>query len=185
MKLKSFKINKKFTWFVFFLIMEFACTTVPLKESIKYENIEIIGDKNFILQTQRALALLKDKHYKAFYMCQQYLGRIVLSSSSGVKPWEKTPTYEVGKLTAYYGLKWYAGTIAHDAFHSQLYQEYLMKNPQTKRVPDSIWLGKEAEEKCLTYQHQVLKKLGATLSMLRYLRSLPATEYWNQQNVYW
>ncbi len=60
-----------------------------------------------------------------------------------------------------------------------------MKNPQTKRVPDYIWLGKEAEEKCLTYQYQVLKKLGATLSMLRYLRSLPATEYWNQQYVYW
>jgi hypothetical protein len=185
MKLKSLKRNMKITSFVLFLLIAFACTTVTKKESVNYGNIVIVGDKNFIVQTQKALALLKEKDHKAYFFSQTYLSRIVLSKNSGVKPWQQLPTYEVGQLTAYYGLEWYASTIAHEAFHSKLYFDYLNKNPDSGRIPETIWSGQEAELKSLNYQYRVLKKLGATLAMLRYLHSVSESEYWNHQSIYW
>jgi hypothetical protein len=85
--------------------------------------------------------------------------------------WENPPRYQVGKKTIEAGTVWYAGTIVHDACHSQLYHDYLFKN-QTAEVPYNEFGGEDSERKCLNVQLKALEEIGAEQEILDYVKDL-------------
>ncbi len=144
-----------------------------LKREIKKvrDGIVIEGNGRFVAQTKRALGLLKTKSnciYKNTIL--PHIKKIKLHKTSGMNVFAKVPAYEVGKQTAFSSLKWYASTIAHDAYHSKLYFDY--KNKHGGRVPRYVFASPEAEKKCIKLQIKVAKKIGASVVDIKYLKSL-------------
>ena len=132
--------------------------------TVEVDNIEIQGDKNFINKTKSALKLLSRS--KTFQEIKKYLGKIKQTEkpTTVMVPWEKPPTCEVGQ-TYKSDIKWYASTIAHEAYHSYLYHN------------NQEYAGKNAEQNCVNIQIKVLEELGLGLLStgrrhINYLKSI-------------
>lgn len=134
-------------------------------------SIIIEGDNKFVTQTQKVLSLLK-KSVPRFYkqIIPTGIKKIKPHRTSGMNVFAKVPTYEVGKRTAFSPLKWYASTIAHDAYHSKLYFDYRSKHKG--RVPRQVFASPKAERKCIKFQIKVAEKIGASAADIKYLESL-------------
>lgn len=136
-----------------------------------FESLVLEGDKKFLVQTRRAIRLLKTKMPREFRkIVLPYVAKIKLHKSSGMNLWAKVPTYEVGKETAFYSLKWYASTIVHDAYHAKLYFDY--KRKHKGRVPVKVYKSQAAELKCLKAQISIARKLNMSKADIDYLKSL-------------
>lgn len=136
-----------------------------------FESLALEGDKKFLAQTQKAIRLLKTKTPKEFRnIVLPHVAKIKSHKSSGMNLWAKVPTYEVGKETAFYSLKWYASTIVHDAYHAKLYFDYKKKHKGA--VPAKIYKSQAAELKCLKVQISAAKKLKMPKADIDYLKSL-------------
>ena len=72
--------------------------------------IEVEGSDAFVSRTTEALTLLAAS--KSFGEVKKYLGRIKESQRSGMRAYDKPPTYEVGEATSKSNVIWYASTIA-------------------------------------------------------------------------
>lgn len=120
-----------------------------------------------------ALSLLQASAPDAYEKVETFIGIIEQSDRSGMAAYEQPPRYAVGDATAFYSVTWYASTIAHDATHSQLYHQYLVENGAP--VPDSVWTGVEVEQFCISYQLDVLKRIGGTTSEVDYLANQTGT----------
>jgi len=133
---------------------------------------EIVGSARFKHQIRQALTLLKTKDKAGYLIVTKYVGRIQQGERSGMWADKTPPTYEVNDATAFYSLTWCAATIAHDSFHSKLYHDY--RNPRKKRsakVPDSVWTGTVAEQKCMSHQLAVMKRIGAPEREIAYAKT--------------
>lgn len=119
------------------------------------DGIGVVGDKKFIEKTKSALILLRGS--KSFREIKGSIGIIEQSNRSGMIYWHEPPKYKVGKSTYDSDLKWYASTIAHDTYHSELYRRG--ENPN----------GKNAEVECLKLQRQVLLEIGGSSYFIRYI----------------
>jgi len=139
-----------------------------------YEGIKIKGNSEFIAQTRAALTLLEQKSPDAFKKIQTYVGIIEQGEHSGMWAWEQPPRYEVGDVTAFFSVTWYASTIAHDATHSELYAQYQAAHPG-EPVPEEAYGGVEIERFCIGYQLDVAKRIGAPQSEIDYLSTLDGT----------
>lgn len=85
-----------------------------------------------------------------------------------MKAWTKKPTFIVGARTWKHSALWYAGAIAHDAYHSKLYHE--AKRAIHGKEPDAgAWTGTEAEKQCLAFQRQILLELNADEKTIAYV----------------
>jgi hypothetical protein len=149
-------------------------TPAPPADPTIYGNIRIKGTNEFIIQTRAALALLEEKDSQAFNKIQTYVGIIEQGEHSGMWVWEVPPRYEVGDTTAFYSVTWYASTIAHDATHSELYQQYALAHPG-EVIPEQVYAGVDVEQFCNGYQLQVLKRIGAPQSEIDYMSTLDGT----------
>jgi hypothetical protein len=128
--------------------------------------IEVRGDDEFLLQTKKSLDLLKP--ISQFDIIQANIAVIRQGRRSGMKAWARKPTFLAGKCTWQHSTIWYAGAIAHDAYHSKLYRA--AKSALGDREPDAdAWTGAEAEKKCLAFQQRVLLELGADPAIIAYL----------------
>lgn len=136
-------------------------------------DVEILGSAKFKNQVSRALTLLKKEAPEAFAIVIKYVGRIEQGKRSGMWAYKNPPTFEVADRTAFYSITWCASTIAHDAFHSKLYHDY--KEKHSRRVPDDVWVGVEAEKKCLKHQLVVLKKIKAPKHEVTHLLKFDGT----------
>lgn len=132
------------------------------------DGIEVKGGGDFILRTKEVLDLLRPTAY--FQGIQRYAAMIKEGKRSGMKAYARKPTYVVGKPTWAHSALWYAGTIAHDSYHSKLYHEAKANN-QGKKPDADTWTGTEAEKKCLAFQLQVLEDLNADETMMAYVKA--------------
>jgi len=137
--------------------------------------VEIRGSPEFTRQTEKALSLLQNKAPDAFLKVQYFIGIIEQGEHSGMWAYEDPPRYEVSDMTAFYSVTWYAGTIAHDATHSQLYHEYLIQHGNP--VPQDVWGGTKVELFCILYQINVMKSIDAPQFEIDYLISLDGKYY--------
>ena len=137
--------------------------------------IEVRGSAAFRRQTQQALALLFP--LAQFQIIRTNLAMIRQARHSGMNARAKTPTFLVGKPTWSHSPVWYAGAIAHDAFHAELYSSAKQRRAGKEPLADS-WTGAEAEKKCLAFQRQVLLAVNADESMIGYV------ERWAQNPTY-
>ncbi len=149
-------------------------TPTTISDPSLYGSIKIKGNSEFITQTRAALTLLEQKDPDAFKKIQTYVGIIEQGEHSGMWAWEIPPRYEVGNVTAFYSVTWYASTIAHDATHSELYAQYQLTHPG-EPVPEDAYGGVEIERFCIGYQVEVAKRIGAPQSEVDYLSTLDGT----------
>ena len=144
---------------------------VPIQEmkeyTESYRNIEIQGSKAFIAETKKALDLLINN--KSFREVHSFIGKIKEARSSGMRAYDEIPTYEAGKATWTHSTIWYAGTIAHDGYHSLLYHKEKKRSKGIEPNPDS-WTGTSAEKRCIEFQLKVLMELSAEDYLIRYLQ---------------
>ncbi len=131
--------------------------------------IEIRGDAEFRIRSLESLSLLW--RARASELIHPYIAVIQQARRSGMKAWLERPTLTVGRATWQHSALWYAGAIAHDAYHSKLYQE--AKKALGGAAPDAdAWTGVTAERQCLEFQRQVLQQLDADSTMLAYIEDL-------------
>ena len=83
----------------------------------------------------------------------------------------KTPTFEVGKKTAFYSIPWYASVVVHEAVHARLYLNFSKQQPG-KKVPIAIFNTPTIERRCIKKQIEAGKKIGLPRADIKYLESL-------------
>jgi hypothetical protein len=147
--------------------LDFSRTLLPRhRHTFIIYGIEVRGDVEFRRRTEEALTLLR--RLDQFYIIGKNLAVVRQGRRSGMKAWAKKPTFIVGKPTWTHSALWYAGAIAHDAYHAKLYGD--AKTRDADQAPDAdTWTGAEAEKECLTFQRQVLADLNADETILNYV----------------
>ena len=147
-----------------------------------FEGIRIRGGSDFLLRTHEALALLRPT--SRFGEIRSNVGLICQGRRSGMKAWAKEPTFVVGKPTWNHSVLWYAGAIAHDAYHAKLYAD--AKQAVRGQEPDAdSWTGTEAEKWCLAFQRQVLLELKADSETISYLDECRKNPTYQGRNQGW
>src|ERR1043166_2845581 len=118
--------------------------------------IEIRGRRKFLIRTEEALSLLDQSSQSQFV--SRYIAIIRQGRRSGMKAWLEKPTFVVGAATWKHSALWYAGAIAHDAFHAKLYTD-ARRNLANEEPDADTWTGAEAEKRCLGFQRRTLMEL--------------------------
>jgi len=146
------------------------------------QGIEIRGGREFLIRTQEALTLLRP--LAQFTVIRDHLKIIRQGQRSGMKAWAAKPTFIVGKATWRHSPLWYAGAIAHDAYHAKLYVD--AKGDRGGTEPDAdAWTGADAEKECLQFQQQVLLALNADETILRYIDNCAENPTYQGRNQGW
>ena len=136
------------------------------RQSEVIDGIEVRGRAPFRARTREALELLRLS--PLFGAARNHIAVIRQGRCSGVKAWLEKPTFTVGKSTWRHSAVWYAGAIAHDAYHAKLYLD--AKGGKRGKEPDSdAWTGADAEKQCLAFQRQVLVELNADGTIIAYI----------------
>jgi hypothetical protein len=146
------------------------------------DGIEICGGQEFLIRTQDALALLGP--LAQFTVIRANLKIIRQGTRSGMKAWADKPTFVVGKATWRHSPLWYAGAIAHDAYHAKLYLDAKEDHDGTEPEVDT-WTGAEAEKKCLAFQQQVLLALNADETIIHYIENCALNPTYQGRNKGW
>jgi hypothetical protein len=137
--------------------------------------IEVRGSDSFRARTREALDLLGNTD--ALILLQNHVKVIRQGRRSGMRAWASRPTFVVGKATWRHSPLWYAGAIAHDAYHAKLYHE--AKQAGGGAEPEAgAWIGGGAERCCLEYQYAVLKALNSDAATLNYVAA------WHENPAY-
>jgi hypothetical protein len=146
------------------------------------DGMEIRGGPEFQIRTQEALALLRT--VAQFTLIRNHLKMIRQGQRSGMKAWADKPTFVVGKATWRHSPLWYAGAIAHDAYHAKLYFDAKGDHDSTEPEADA-WTGAKAERECLAFQQQVLLALNADETIIRYIENCALNPTYQGHNKGW
>jgi len=121
------------------------------------------GDDAFVRAIVDALDILKAKTPDAYALLEKHLVTIVCVKPSGVftkglSSRSRTvvgmgPGWSKGSIVEY------AGALAHEAYHCELYRCAEQSTPG-RSVPRDAYSGEHAESLCLKYQCDVLRRLG-------------------------
>lgn len=148
----------------------YAPAPLPVANSITDNSlgIKIVGQRDFVVQVKRALWLMKDKHPFSFVTTKKYVGVIQESASTWMTVGESPPVCLLSRKDAFSSLTWCAAMIAHETYHSKLYNDYRTQ----KGLPVPRWIngGPAAEHQCLRYQLSVGEFIGAPKSEINFLR---------------
>ena len=140
--------------------------------------VAVWGDESCLLETVEALDLLREKAPEHYAVVDQYVGVIHCSDEGdGMFVGDSPPRYRVGSATRETGTIWYASTIAHDAFHSKQFNDHRAAAPFS-RVPDAVYLGRNAEAEAIAFQTETLVLMEAPERMLEWVAVVLDTEYW-------
>lgn len=162
-----------------------APTLAPTSDAPLDVDIDLEGDGDFVAQATAALELLARRAPEALQRIDTHIATMrSVEAGSGMDVF--TQTYNVGDVTAFapgYSVDqqvlWFAGTIAHDACHSELFAE------------GETFAGKDAEVECLTVQLATLELLDDAATFDSYISGLitgaadPENQYWNNPNRHW
>lgn len=164
---------------VYLVVKEEFPTTLPTSSKTKnITSIKAVGDDKCIEEVNQSLALLKAKATGHFEVVVGYLGTIeCVSDNSGIFDYDKPARVKFAQLTLDEGVFWLAGAIAHEACHVKQYNDYKVEN-LTKKVPDEVYKGRNAESQCLDAQANALEKIGADKDTIDYVKKSINEEYW-------
>ncbi|MCL2116303.1 MAG: InlB B-repeat-containing protein [Methanobrevibacter sp.] len=146
----------------------------------KIKPIEIVGDATFMVNTRKALDVIKQSP-KDYELVTSYIDRIKQSTSSGMAAYENPPTFYVGDSTSTYSTTWYATCIVHDAYHSKLYHDYLATH---KTVPYNVWGNYTAEMKCVEVQISFQSVIRAPQHEIDHSISMRGQNWWDQPRTW-
>jgi hypothetical protein len=145
-----------------------------------YATVAIHGNTEFINATIKALEILKEQIPDAYNLVLKHVGDIVSGKPSGVFPdmlW-LGPTFVImGPAYSERTAIEYAGALAHEAYHCELYRRAEM-NGHGSSVPVHAYAGEDAEKLCLDYQCDVLRRLGLDQSIIEEYENGLQTRWW-------
>ncbi len=130
------------------------------------DGIAVRGNDEFRARTRESISLLKQT--KALAVIRSHLKIIRQGKRSGVRAWARRPAFVAGPATWQHSPLWYAGAIAHDAYHVKLYDAAKRATGGAEPAANT-WTGVTAEKKCLRFQYQVLLALNGDDSILEYI----------------
>ncbi len=130
------------------------------------DGIEVRGSARFRSRTGESLNRLRAT--PEFTLIREHLGVIRQGKRSGMQAWREKPTFVVGRRTWQHSALWYAGAIAHDAYHAKLYLDARKQFPGKNPDADA-WTGIESEKQCLSFQRGTLARIGADEKTLAYI----------------
>jgi hypothetical protein len=139
---------------------------IARRRSEDIEGIAVRGSAEFRARTREALMMLKPT--AAFPLVRSHVGLIRQGKRSGMRAWERKPAFVAGEPTWRHSPTWYAGAIAHDAYHSKLYSDAKLSGGGAEPAPHA-WTGLDAEKRCLAFQYTVLQSLGSDHGLLEYV----------------
>lgn len=146
---------------------------------------QIRGDADCVSKTQQALDLLRTQSPSHLLFVTEYIGIIeCVPTGSGMYAEESPPRYQAGEATINAGGIWYAGSMVHDACHSQQYQTYIQAHPASI-VPRDVYFGRAAEVECNTIQIAALRNLGASEETIQYVENSTQNAYWDSTDRNW
>jgi len=144
--------------------------------------IEVHGTEEFIERSGESLRLLQP--LEEFAIVRANIAVIRQGRRSGMKAWLAKPTFLVGKPTWSDSAVWFAGAIAHDAYHAKLYRD--AKKLSGGKEPDAdTWTGAAAEKKCLAFQRQILSQINAVQEIIDYIDECRANPTYQGRNRGW
>ena len=152
------------------------------RSSVTLDGIAIRGGSEFIKRTKESLTLLGS--VPEFALIRDSIAVIRQARRSGMKAWLPKPTFNVGKPTWSHSVVWYAGAIAHDAYHAKLYGDAMKHRRGNKRHAES-WTGAAAEKKCLEFQRRVLRQLDADEMLIAYVEKCRENPTYQGRNKGW
>jgi len=129
--------------------------------------IAIEGDQKYKAHLSKCLNLIKNRSKEDYDFVVKHIGIIKQNPRSGMQAWKSPPIFLLSNKSAFHSLTWCASAIAHDAYHSYLYQEN--KPAGGGHPPYETWGGFSAERKCNKYQISVMRKIGGSESDITYL----------------
>ncbi len=124
-----------------------------------FDGIQIAGSARYCDQVREALQLLKNRDASDYAIVTTYVKRIEEGPHSGMWAYRDPPTFEMSDVSAFSSVTWCAADIAHDSYHSKLYHDY--RNAHGGYVPDDVWKGREAEQKCMKHQLAAMERIKA------------------------
>jgi len=130
------------------------------------DGIAVRGDDEFRWRTRESITLLQ--RTTGIEIVRAHLKIIRQGRRSGVRAWAKKPAFVAGRATWQHSPLWYAGAIAHDAYHIKLYAA-AKKTAGGVEPAASAWTGMAAEKQCLAFQYEVLQALDSDKHTLNYI----------------
>jgi len=145
-----------------------------------HDGFAIRGSDAFVRATVEALEILKARTPDVYALLQNHIGDIISGQPSGVFPnmlWLGPTVVLMGPSFSERSALEYAGTLAHEAYHCELYRA-AERNIAGRFIPENAYTGEDAERSCLRYQCDVLRRLGLDEAQIeRYESSLEA-KWW-------
>ena len=163
--------------------------TVMQCEAVRYNppklgpfKIEIKGDQYCKDKVNEALDFMKDNSPKFYTKVITYIGVIECTDknkSSYISI--DTPTVTLADMKFFVTVTQLAGTLVHEAHHSELYNQYKIKN-KVNEVPTEIHSGRKAEEQCVNETIKFLKEVNAPTNEIYYEENIFEIEgeWWNR-----
>jgi hypothetical protein len=159
--------------------------------------VVIIGDDAFVRVTSEALELLKNKTPDVYALLQKHIGCIVSSKPKSVSS-QAFAACCLASLLAYspttavlmrpYGseisIEVRAGILAHETYHAELYRRAQNGNPR-QAVPENAYSGEHAETLCISYECDVLRRLGADEWDIHQNKRLLKSKWWEARGDGW
>jgi len=157
----------------------------------------IIGDDAFVRVTTEALELLKNKTPDVYALLQKHIGCIVSSKPKRVSRQAfaacclvsllaHSPTTAV--LMRPYGseipMEVRAGILGHETYHAELYRRAQNGDPR-QAVPENAYSGEHAETLCITYECDVLRRLGVDEWDIHQNKLLLESKWWEARGDGW
>lgn len=142
--------------------------------------IRIIGSKDFIETTKKALYLIKEKDPINYKIVIQNIGAIVLNKvtyNSYFDAFQEVPTFFVNEKTYKHNIEWYASGIVHEGYHGKLFQDAILDDED----PIQVYSGYEAEMYCLTKQIESMRRLGACKKDIEWAVSCYDKRWWEEK----
>lgn len=127
--------------------------------------MEIIGNREFNLNTKKALKLIKDRIPFWYSNVEDNISRIVQNDITFLYPYEDI-SYYVSDDVSSSDLVLYASIILREAYHSFLVREYLIR---VQFGDYDCYDGRASMSKYYDIQMSLIKKLGGTDEMIEYI----------------
>lgn len=134
-----------------------------------YEELFLVGSKQFREDTKAALRLLQARNQRAYAFTTGRIDLVIEWPNSRVYPELPLTVVTIGRKVRSAGPVWYASHLAHEAYH-------VYERNQTQ----GEWQGELPERRAVDYQRAIARNMGANDALLRYLVSTKASRYWEQ-----
>ena len=145
------------------------------KVALTTKKMKVKGDSECKSNVDGALNQLRDKPWYYNFVVD-YIDLIeCVETGSVMWVWESPRRHTAGRPTRDDPVQ-FADDLIHEACHSHQYTDYFTVHPD-EDVPESIYGGKDAEEKCLNYQVEYLRRIGEKDRADGYKDAM-ATEWW-------